>query len=126
MKHFENLWLEGEAVSSQVTFNQFEINTAIRNKLDKLTACDSTEQREVIFGQILLYLCMLSYHLDVNTFSALQQAVVDGKVILLEKFDSGIIISSKIVSEPGATLKVTEYELSPAAKAALTLKIGKF
>lgn len=84
MKHFEDLWEEGEIVSSQAPFDQDVSVAEIKLNLDLLSKCDKT-QYSAIFGKILLELCRLSYRLDVNTYIALQKSVLDAKVLVLEE-----------------------------------------
>lgn len=89
IKHFEQLWEEAEKFVEEV-YHHFDIGDDIRDHLNYLDdhisgscLCD----KEYHMGQLLLKICYLSKKLDVNIFTALQDALNDARINLLEVED---------------------------------------
>lgn len=83
MKHYETLWEEAEKLSTELeedaNFHIFQI----KSQLDLINSCDPN-MLSVHFGNIIFSLCALSGKLNINTYVALQQAIIDKKSELLE------------------------------------------
>lgn len=80
MKHFEELWEESEKVAVEFIASPED---AIK-KIIELTGSINHSNKNDNIGLILLNLCYLSAKLDVNTYLALYDQMMDAKVHLLE------------------------------------------
>ncbi len=79
-KHFEELWEEGEQLGL-TPLSVLELNQKIFALYQ-----DSFSSAEKVFhlGAILLSLCAISRKYNINVYAALQQAITESKIDLLE------------------------------------------
>jgi len=84
IRHFENLWEEAEK-----TLKEY-LDTEIDKKLylsifENLINADNKEEAEKIFGRALLILCYISEKYNINSWVALEQAITEFKIDMLEE-----------------------------------------
>jgi hypothetical protein len=79
--HFETLWEQAENLQNDTVENSI---SDIRQILEALQF-GSPESREYNMGMLIMELCNISKQLNVNTYAALQKAVMDKNSELLEK-----------------------------------------
>jgi hypothetical protein len=86
-KHFEKLWEEGEQ-ASQMEKNSLSEELVLRFLLEDISSIYlpeiSEHDRAYYLGKVLLGLCRISNRYNINVYAALQQAINDVKVDLLE------------------------------------------
>ncbi len=81
MKHYEELWIDAEESIKQYYSEPLNIIIGkIKSQLDNLILItDQNEQIESI-GKILLDLCYISDHLNINVYAALNNQLEDLKL----------------------------------------------
>lgn len=93
MKHFEDLWTEAEELFENDDQQLSEIITEIKYDLDDLLiVCSSNNPTteaiippEDLLGDIIFNLTKISKKLNINTYTALNNAITEEKIETLEE-----------------------------------------
>ena len=84
MKHFEELWENGELLSIQTDTTDISIKIEeICKSLNLLLMDINSADQQRNFGKILFKLCGISYKLNINTFSALLLEIQNQRVEMM-------------------------------------------